>query len=206
MERSSSAHRLLLASLNSQGLGVLLNSVGSGTESDEGKRVVPDWVEALFMRRKGTWPGRSCWRLQTKAVMLLEEQGYVDLGLGQKSLILQWLSWCAILFDAEGSLLGDKTRMTELSRDMNAYIRPSPTRGTLGGVTRTTNEAILLCEGGGYDIVLVETVGWWNSFYAIHSMASIMMASSGCILPSSPVRLEWEKGLCLACSQVSGYL
>ena len=58
-----------------------------------------------------------------------------------------------------GSLLGDKTRMTELSRDMNAYIRPSPTRGTLGGVTRTTNEAILLCEGGGYDVILVETVG-----------------------------------------------
>ena len=49
--------------------------------------------------------------------------------------------------------------MTELSRDMNAYIRPSPTRGTLGGVTRTTNEAILLCEGGGYDVILVETVG-----------------------------------------------
>ena len=49
--------------------------------------------------------------------------------------------------------------MTELSRDMNAYIRPSPTRGTLGGVTRTTNEANLLCEGGGYDIILVETVG-----------------------------------------------
>lgn len=49
--------------------------------------------------------------------------------------------------------------MTELSRDMNAYIRPSPTRGTLGGVTRTTNEAILLCEGGGYDIILIETVG-----------------------------------------------
>lgn len=55
--------------------------------------------------------------------------------------------------------MGDKTRMTELSRDMSAYIRPSPTSGTLGGVTRTTNEAIVLCEGAGYDIVLVETVG-----------------------------------------------
>lgn len=60
--------------------------------------------------------------------------------------------------------------MQELSRDMNAYIRPSPTRGTLGGVTRTTNEAILLCESGGYNIVLVETVGkntrfilYWSS-------------------------------------------
>lgn len=58
-----------------------------------------------------------------------------------------------------GSLLGDKTRMTELSRDMNAFIRPSPASGTLGGVTRTTNEAVVLCEGAGYDIVLVETVG-----------------------------------------------
>lgn len=55
--------------------------------------------------------------------------------------------------------MGDKTRMTELSRDMNAFIRPSPSSGTLGGVTRTTNEAIVLCEGAGYDIVLVETVG-----------------------------------------------
>uniref|UniRef100_A0A4W3HQ23 Metabolism of cobalamin associated A n=1 Tax=Callorhinchus milii TaxID=7868 RepID=A0A4W3HQ23_CALMI len=58
-----------------------------------------------------------------------------------------------------GSLLGDKTRMTELSRDMNAYIRPSPTLGTLGGVTRNTNEAIILCEGAGYDVILIETVG-----------------------------------------------
>lgn len=55
--------------------------------------------------------------------------------------------------------MGDKTRMTELSRDMSAFIRPSPASGTLGGVTRTTNEAIVLCEGAGYDIVLVETVG-----------------------------------------------
>lgn len=55
--------------------------------------------------------------------------------------------------------------MIELSRDMNAYIRPSPTSGTLGGVTRTTNEAILLCEGGGYDIILIETVGEYYSLF-----------------------------------------
>lgn len=58
-----------------------------------------------------------------------------------------------------GSLLGDKTRMPELSRDMNAFIRASPSRGTLGGVTRTTNEAILVCEAAGYDIILIETIG-----------------------------------------------
>lgn len=63
------------------------------------------------------------------------------------------------LYLPAGSLMGDKTRMTELSRDMRAFIRPSPASGTLGGVTRTTNEAIVLCEGAGYDTVLVETVG-----------------------------------------------
>ncbi|XDB59420.1 hypothetical protein AB1E18_012816 [Capra hircus] len=74
-----------------------------------------------------------------------------------------------------GSLLGDKTRMTELSRDMNAYIRPSPTRGTLGGVTRTTNEAILLCEGGGYDVILVETVGVGQSEFAVTDMVDMFI-------------------------------
>nr|XP_060634864.1 methylmalonic aciduria type A protein, mitochondrial isoform X2 [Anolis sagrei ordinatus] len=74
-----------------------------------------------------------------------------------------------------GSLLGDKTRMTELARDMNAYIRPSPTRGTLGGVTRTTNEAILLCEAGGYDIVLVETVGVGQSEFAVADMVDMFV-------------------------------
>ena len=58
-----------------------------------------------------------------------------------------------------GSLLGDKTRMVLLSRDMNAYIRPSPSCGNLGGVARATNDAIVLCEGAGYEIILVETMG-----------------------------------------------
>ncbi|KAK2082093.1 hypothetical protein P7K49_039663 [Saguinus oedipus] len=65
--------------------------------------------------------------------------------------------------------------MTELSRDMNAYIRPSPTRGTLGGVTRTTNEAILLCEGAGYDIILIETVGVGQSEFAVADMVDMFV-------------------------------
>ncbi|KAM8968444.1 methylmalonic aciduria type A protein, mitochondrial isoform 5-T7 [Sarcophilus harrisii] len=73
------------------------------------------------------------------------------------------------------SLLGDKTRMIELSKDMNAYIRPSPTRGTLGGVTRTTNEAILLCEGAGYDIILIETVGVGQSEFAVADMVDMFV-------------------------------
>ncbi|GCB77096.1 hypothetical protein scyTo_0018427 [Scyliorhinus torazame] len=74
-----------------------------------------------------------------------------------------------------GSLLGDKTRMTELARDMNAYIRPSPTLGMLGGVTRTTNEAIILCEGAGYDLVLVETVGVGQSEFAVADMVDMLI-------------------------------
>ncbi len=71
---------------------------------------------------------------------------------------------CNFSFCTTGSLLGDKTRMPELSRDMNAFIRPSPNSGTLGGVTRCTNDAIILCEAAGYDIILVETVGEVFSF------------------------------------------
>ncbi|XP_063070943.1 methylmalonic aciduria type A protein, mitochondrial [Engraulis encrasicolus] len=74
-----------------------------------------------------------------------------------------------------GSLMGDKTRMTELSRDMQAFIRPSPTSGTLGGVTRTTNEAIVLCEGAGYDVVVVETVGVGQSEFAVADMVDMFV-------------------------------
>ena len=58
-----------------------------------------------------------------------------------------------------GSILGDKTRMEQLSRDPNAFIRPSPSQSTLGGVARRTREAISLCEAAGFDLVLIETVG-----------------------------------------------
>jgi LAO/AO transport system kinase len=58
-----------------------------------------------------------------------------------------------------GSILGDKTRMQELARDPNAFVRPSPSSGALGGVARNTREAVLLCEAAGYDVILIETVG-----------------------------------------------
>ena len=72
-----------------------------------------------------------------------------------------------------GSLLGDKTRMPELSRDPRAFIRPSPARGHLGGVTRTTNEAVVACEAAGHDIVLVETVGVGQSEYLVRDMVDM---------------------------------
>ena len=72
-----------------------------------------------------------------------------------------------------GSLLGDKTRMPELTKDLKAYIRPSPARGHLGGVTRSTNEAIRLCEVAGYDVILVETVGVGQSEFSVVDMVDL---------------------------------
>jgi LAO/AO transport system kinase len=82
-----------------------------------------------------------------------------------------------------GSILGDKTRMTRLSMDENAFIRPSPTGGTLGGVARATREAILVCEAGGFDIILVETVGVGQSEITVSEMVDfflvLMIAGGG---------------------------
>ena len=72
-----------------------------------------------------------------------------------------------------GSILGDKTRMEQLSVNPNAYIRPSPSSGTLGGVTEKTREAMLVCEAAGYDVVIVETVGVGQSEIAVHGMTDM---------------------------------
>ncbi len=80
-----------------------------------------------------------------------------------------------------GSILGDKTRMARLSHAPNAFIRPSPTGGTLGGVTRKTRESIIVCEAAGYTIVLVETVGVGQSETAVKSMTDcfVLLALAG---------------------------
>ncbi len=74
-----------------------------------------------------------------------------------------------------GSILGDKTRMEKLSVQENAYIRPSPSSGTLGGVAEKTREAMLVCEAAGYDIVLVETVGVGQSETAVAGMTDMFV-------------------------------
>ncbi len=76
---------------------------------------------------------------------------------------------------SKGSILGDKTRMEELSTDVNAFIRPSPTAGSLGGVARKTREIIILCEASGFDIVIVETVGVGQSEVVAHSMVDFFL-------------------------------
>lgn len=82
-----------------------------------------------------------------------------------------------------GSILGDKTRMETLSSKEEAFIRPSPTAGTLGGVAKRTRESIRLCEAAGYDIILVETVGVGQSEFEVASMVDcflvLMMPGTG---------------------------
>lgn len=84
---------------------------------------------------------------------------------------------------SRGSILGDKTRMEDLSADPNAFIRPSPSGGSLGGVARKTRETIILCEAAGYDTIFVETVGVGQSETAVHSMVDffllLMLAGAG---------------------------
>jgi len=84
---------------------------------------------------------------------------------------------------SKGSILGDKTRMEELANDPNAYIRPSASAGSLGGVAQKTREAIILCEAAGFDCIFVETVGVGQSETAVHSMVDffllLMLAGAG---------------------------
>jgi LAO/AO transport system kinase len=74
-----------------------------------------------------------------------------------------------------GSILGDKTRMEQLSRNPRAFIRPSPTAGKLGGVHRKTREAMLICEAAGFDVILIETVGVGQSEVIIRDMVDFFM-------------------------------
>jgi LAO/AO transport system kinase len=74
-----------------------------------------------------------------------------------------------------GSILGDKTRMERLMREANAFIRPSPSAGSLGGVAERTREAMLLCEAAGFDVVLVETVGIGQSEVAVAGMVDFFL-------------------------------
>lgn len=82
-----------------------------------------------------------------------------------------------------GAILGDKTRMHELARDPLAFVRPSPSRGSLGGVARRTREVMLLCEAAGYEVVLVETVGVGQSETMVAGMVDfflvLMLANAG---------------------------
>lgn len=89
-----------------------------------------------------------------------------------------------------GSILGDKTRMANLAQHESAFIRPSPTSGSLGGVARRTREAMLLCEAAGYDVIIVETVGVGQSEIEVADMVDMFMLL---LLPASGDELQGIK-------------
>lgn len=91
---------------------------------------------------------------------------------------------------AGGSILGDKTRMEQLSRLENAFIRPSPSEGSLGGVAHKTRETMILCEAAGYDVILVETVGVGQSEYEVASMVDFFLVL---MLPNAGDELQGIK-------------
>ncbi len=102
----------------------------------------------------------------------IEAFGKYLTGLGKKVAVLAIDPSSTI---SHGSILGDKTRMEELSKDPNAYIRPSASGETLGGVARKTRETITLCEACGFDTILIETVGVGQSETAVHSMVDFFL-------------------------------
>jgi LAO/AO transport system kinase len=110
----------------------------------------------------------------------MEAFGLHLIGLGKRIAVLAVDPSSAV---SGGSILGDKTRMPRLSVAAEAYIRPSPSAGSFGGVTRRTREAMLVCEAAGYDVVLVETVGVGQSEFAVASMVDfflvLMLAGAG---------------------------
>lgn len=101
----------------------------------------------------------------------------------QKGLKLAVLAIDPSSEQTKGSILGDKTRMEQLSVHPSAFIRPSPSSGSLGGVARKTRETIILCEAAGFDTILVETVGVGQSETEVHSMVDffllLMLAGAG---------------------------
>ncbi len=103
---------------------------------------------------------------------LIDVFGSMLTGLGKKVAVLAVDPSSSL---NRGSILGDKTRMESLSHDPLAYIRPSPTGGSLGGVARRTRESMLLCEAAGFEVILVETVGVGQSETAVHSMVDFFL-------------------------------
>jgi LAO/AO transport system kinase len=118
---------------------------------------------------------------------LIDALGVHLLGLGHKVAVL---AVDPSSVTSGGSILGDKTRMTRLARDDRAFVRPSPGSGALGGVAPRTREAMAVCEGAGFDVILVETIGVGQSEVAVAGMVDCLLFL---VLPDSGDELQGLK-------------
>jgi LAO/AO transport system kinase len=110
--------------------------------------------------------------------------------LSEKNLKIAVLAIDPSSSKSKGSILGDKTRMEQLATDINAFIRPSPTAGNLGGVARKTRETMMLCEAAGFNVILIETVGVGQSEVVVRSMVDFFLLL---LLPGSGDELQGIK-------------
>lgn len=117
----------------------------------------------------------------------IESFGIHLTGIGKKLAVLSIDPSSSL---SKGSILGDKTRMAQLSMDSNAFIRPSPAGNSLGGVTTSTRESIILCEAAGYDVIIVETVGVGQSETIVKEMVDFFLLL---MLPGSGDELQGIK-------------
>ena len=135
-----------------------------------------DAAQSVLMRAMAN-SGPS-WRIAISGVpgvgksTFIESLGWMLAELGRKVAVLAVDPSSPV---SGGSILGDKTRMEKLSAHPNAFIRPSPTAGSLGGVARKTREALILCEAAGYDIILIETVGVGQSEFDVASLSDVFV-------------------------------
>ncbi len=136
------------------------------------KKILPDTGESLRIGITGV-PGAG-------KSTFIESLGLYLISKGHKVAVLAIDPSSTV---TKGSILGDKTRMENLARQENCFIRPSPSGGTLGGVARKTRETMLVCEAAGYDVILIETVGVGQSETTVRSMVDffllLMIAGAG---------------------------
>lgn len=155
-DRTVLSRAITLVESNSSAHFETAQQVISGVLKETGRAVrvgitgVPGAGKSTFIEALGTW---LCENGHRVAVLAVDPSSSVT----------------------KGSILGDKTRMEKLSRNKNAFIRPSPSGGTLGGLTRKSRETMLLCEAAGYDVILVETVGVGQSEVTVRDMVDFFM-------------------------------
>ena len=170
MASVSLLNREALLSGNRRALAKAITLIESTNSDDRGaadqlvQSILPDTGRSLRLGISGT-PGVG-------KSTFIEALGLYITGLGKKLAVLAVDPSSPV---NGGSILGDKTRMERLSRHENAFIRPSPSSGQLGGVAQKTREAILLCEAAGFDVIFVETVGVGQSEIEVSSMVDFFL-------------------------------
>ncbi|MEL6812257.1 MAG: methylmalonyl Co-A mutase-associated GTPase MeaB [Bacteroidota bacterium] len=181
----SSAKKLKESRKKSPSVAQLIAGISQGDKTSLSRAITLVESTAPKHQKKAQEVIEACLPLANKSVRIgitgvpgvgkstfIESLGKLLAGTGQKVAVLAVDPSSSL---SKGSILGDKTRMEELVKEPNVFIRPSASGDSLGGVARKTREAIILCEAAGYPIILIETVGVGQSETAVHSMTDFFL-------------------------------